>query len=122
MIQRQHAYLLTFASLGVGVLLSLLEANWQWFSRSGSLVVVIGILLTSTQIIEELQQIRLRRWRNDNHADSWSTHDWVEDTQSQKTFRDLEDDPLGRGQGLFLLVIGTLIWGFGDLVGRLLSG
>lgn len=119
MIQRRQAYLLTCASLGVGLLLSLFYGNWQWFARSGSLVVVIGILLTSTQIIEELQQMRLRRWRNEHHQDSWSNHDWVDDTQSQKTLRSIEDDPLGRGQGLYLLIMGTLIWGFGDLLGRL---
>lgn len=120
MIERRHAYLMTLASLAFGVILSVLEGNWQWFSRSGSLVVVIGILLTSTQIIEELQQMRLRRWRSEHHSDSWSTHDWAEETRAHSNLRGSEDDPLGRGQGLFLLILGTLIWGFGDLLGRAL--
>lgn len=117
-MQLLHAYLLTIASLVVGATLSILEQDWQWFSRCGSLVVVIGILLTSTQILEELHLMRQRRWRHDHHPDSWSNHDWVDETESHKKIRQPENDSSGRGQGLYLLILGTLIWGFGDLIGR----
>ncbi len=113
-----YAYLLTAASLLAGIGLSCLEGNWQWLSRSGSLIVVIGILLTSTQIVDELYLMRQRRLRSEHNQDSWSSHDWATEAESHKKLRHGEEEFTGRGQGLYLLVAGTLLWGFGDLVGR----
>lgn len=98
--------------------MSLLENNWQWLSRSGSLVVVIGIMLTSTQILDELHLMRQRRMHSDRNHDSWSSHDWVAEAESHKKLRHGEEEFSGRSQGLYLLVLGTLIWGFGDIIGR----
>ncbi len=115
-----HAYLLTLASLVFGFGMSLLSSDWQWLSRSGSLVVVIGIMLTSTQIIDELHLMKQRRMHSERHQDSWSSHDWVAEAENHKKLRWGDGEFSGRSQGLYLLIFGTLIWGFGDIVGQFL--
>ena len=44
------AYVVVALILACGVLFSVQGGNWEWFSRAGSAVVAIGILLTSSQI------------------------------------------------------------------------
>ncbi len=111
-----RAYLWTSASLAGGVALSIYEQDWAWFARSGSLIVIIGILLTSALIIEELQHMRHRRTRGDQ--ESWSSHDWADEAENHKKLRAGEEEFSGRSHGLYLLVLGTLVWGFGDVLGR----
>ena len=101
-----------------GVYLSLKTSDWSWFSRSGSLVVVLGIILTSTQIIENSKRLKQRQL-------SWEakfTHDWATKLES-KVFPNLranDTDIWASGRcGLLLLINGTLVWGFGDLLGYL---
>lgn len=113
-----RAYIWTFLSLSLGAAISLYEHDWSWFSRSGSLIVIIGILLTSEQIIEELQLMRQRRRHSEQHQDSWSSHDWAEEAVNHKKLRTGEEEFSGRSHGLYMLILGTLVWGFGDIVGR----
>ena len=113
--------LLAIASLVAGAWFSLLSGDWQWFSRSGSLLVVLGILLTSSQIIENGRRIRMRRQQHASHF----KHDYADDLDRHRLDHasiheeDLWHDGL---RGLKLLVVGTLVWGFGDLAGYLLIG
>ena len=108
------AYIFSLASLLGGISLSLLYADWGWFSRAGSLVVVAGILLTSSQILEQLHAMRDRR----RYGEGWSQHDWAKETDTQSRMRNNGDDSEhAHSHGFYLLVAGTLIWGFGDLLG-----
>jgi hypothetical protein len=125
---RRHALLSTRKAIALSVLatavsfvVSLQTGDWNWFARSGSLVVVIGIFLTSSQIIENSRNLRARRARRARNFD----HDYAEELkqQSLSRSRSLDEDLWENGlRGLYLLVIGTLIWGYGDLIGTLLQG
>lgn len=109
-----RAYTLSGLFLLTGMLLSLRFGEWNWFARSGSLVVVIGILLTSWQLIENARRLGVRFHE--------SRHDWAEETESRKKVRKhIRDEAAWQHErsGLYLLVIGTLVWGLGDLLNLL---
>ncbi len=112
------ALLLSLSVFICGILLSIQRDDWTWFARSGSIIVVIGIFLTSSQIIENSRRLKIRRYR---HRQNFN-RDYAEDIKraSLERSRSLDEDIWENGlRGLYLLVIGTLIWGFGDLAGYL---
>lgn len=110
------AYTISMISLAGGIGLSLGLGDWQWFSRAGSLVVVAGLMLASAQILEQLQALRHRR----HYGEGWAQHDWASEAETQSRARGNGEESGGaHAHGFYLLVIGTLVWGLGDLVGLL---
>lgn len=119
LLSTRKAMLLSAVVTATGIWFSFSTANWNWFARSGSLVVIIGIFLTSSQIIENSRKLRHRRIYHDHNF----RRDFAEDLKKHtlERSRSLEEDIWENGlRGLYLLVSGTLIWGFGDLLGALL--
>ena len=118
------AYTSAIVALGWGVMSSMDSGDWGWFARSGSVVVVIGVLLTSSQIFEHNRKLRHRRSNFDHEIKHGrphrSDHDWAGDDgmKSLARSRSLEEDTWDiEAHGFYLLIAGTLIWGFGDLLG-----
>jgi len=75
-------------------------------------------MLTSHQIIENSRRLKRRGQHGSNFK-----HDFADDYEQNKLEHAsvLEEDIWHNGlRGLYLLVSGTLIWGFGDLPGTLL--
>lgn len=106
-----RAYLTSLLFLLAGVALSITLKDWNWFARSGSLVVIAGILLTSWQLIDNARRL------NVHFSDS--AHDWAETAESRKRVRkQIKDEASWHNEryGLYLLIAGTLVWGFGDLM------
>ena len=96
--------------------ISYVNRDWQWFSRAGSLIVILGIYLTSSQIIENSHRLGQRRGiqKNGNFQ-----RDWAQDKQEKilHPTRNHDEETWVMGKcGFNLLIIGTLIWGFGDLL------
>jgi hypothetical protein len=108
------AYTAALLTLLLGVLLSLELGDWGWFSRSGSLVVVNGIILTSHQVIEHMHQLGRERRR-----DSMVNRDWAVEENHHFIHDDHEVRWRSEQYGLYMLIVGTLVWGFGDLVALL---
>ncbi|MCP4129265.1 MAG: hypothetical protein GY753_19730 [Gammaproteobacteria bacterium] len=112
------AYFAACIILVSGCLVSLSQDDWSWFSRCGSLVVVIGIILTSSQILEHIRMLRVRQMNT--YGDF--TRDWAQQ-ERQQTLQDSrfheELTWTNERSGLLMLICGTLIWGFGDLIERL---
>ncbi|MEN8170398.1 MAG: hypothetical protein ABFS08_09270 [Pseudomonadota bacterium] len=104
------AYTAAFITLLVGVVLSFELGDWSWLSRSGSLVVVNGIILTSHQIIEHMQRLGRQQ-----RSDSMVNRDWASDDKHHFIHDDHEVLWRSEKYGLYMLIIGTLVWGFGDL-------
>lgn len=114
-----NAYLLALAVVGAGIAASVASGTWSWFARSGAFVVVIGIVLTSSQIIEDERRLRQRRQQRDR-AGNVANRDWAsEDSRLAQSRRHDEHLFENERSGLYMLVAGTLIWGFGDLLGWL---
>lgn len=117
-LSTRKAMLLSAAVFILGVWLSLDQNDWSWFARSGSMIVVIGIFLTSSQIIENSRRLKIRRSRHDRNFH----RDYAEDIKrgTLERSRSLDESIWENGlRGFYLLVAGTLIWGFGDLAGYL---
>jgi hypothetical protein len=102
----------------IGCLTSIQFDDWSWFSRSGSLVVVIGIILTSSQILDHIHLLKLREL---NHSGDFN-RDWASEERKQTLLESRFNEEAtwtNERSGFLMLIAGTIIWGFGDLVGRL---
>jgi len=110
---------------GAGILASAEASDWSWFARSGAAVVAIGIFLTSREILEHNRRARERRsrWEARLHGarcgQDWADEDSIRRlAQSRHREEDLWETKF---HGLHVLVAGTLVWGFGDLIGPLVG-
>ena len=113
-----NAYLSAVITLTTGAFISVETGDWTWFSRCGSLVVVIGIWLTSSQIIHHMQRLKQRY----TIGESEFQRDWATENKQQSLLsaRQYEEATwINEKSGFYMLIIGTLIWGFGDLPGLL---
>lgn len=117
-LSTRKALVLSATVFAIGVWISIDKNDWTWFARSGSMIVVIGIYLTSSQIIENSRRLKIRR----SHHEQNFHRDYAEDIKrgTLERSRSLDEDIWENGlRGFYLLVVGTLIWGFGDLAGYL---
>lgn len=106
-------FLLIFcgAMLFLGILLSILLNHWLWFSRFGSLVTISGIIMMSSPLF--VRGI----YRSHSLAGTFAEKDENGDTRTTT----VEDRNIATNVliGIITSIVGTAIWGFGDLVGCL---
>jgi len=110
------AYIVGLMIILSGIMISMKTSDWTWFSRSGAALVIIGIIFSSSQIIENGRRLRIKK-HHPSH-----THDWAPDEKMQtiNMNRGHEHDTWIHGRcGFNMLILGTSIWGFGDLIGLL---
>lgn len=99
---------------GAGVWASVVTGDWTWFARSGAVLTGLGLLLASRKVlIARADLLALLQEMEDA--------DGAERTARLASFkrlqRDIDRQVLERA-GFGLLMLGTVVWGFGDLVGR----
>jgi len=109
------AYTAALVTLAAGVILSIDLSDWSWFSRSGSLIVVYGIILTSHHIFVHMHN--LNHIQHQHRRASQIQRDWAKESKYEFIHDDVEHTWMNEKSGLLMLVLGTLIWGFGDLIG-----
>jgi len=97
---------LLIAGLGA----SLSTGKWHWFSRAGSGIVVCGIILTGEQLLASH-----RRFHASN-TDDEATPEEIEEQTEPVLYNDKKERWLGEMFGFYMLIVGTVIWGFGDLI------
>lgn len=109
------SYIIALLIVIVGIVLSVELNDWGWFSRSGALLVVNGIVLTSRQIFEHMQQLKQLQFDYQcNSQRDWASRD------KRGMFSDSKEIVWRNEKyGLYMLIAGTLIWGFGDLTNLL---
>ena len=95
---------------------SVRSGDWQWFTRSGSIVTLCGAVLSVRRLV---------RFGPKQMAINESTIDggmWG-DSRAERRYKEEERqrllDYVAANWGLVLLISGTLIWGYGDLLCKL---
>ena len=86
----------------LNVYLSIYTGSAHWFQRSGSIVVILGIAITARR------PIRL--------GNEYKNEDWNLPDETPKGKAVLLDDRAEYIIGPITAFIGTIIWGYGDLV------
>jgi len=133
-IMRNHLilWLLTIIIIGAGYYFSLIQLlDKEWFSRSGSLVVVLGIISGFSGIIEEriaisriniekrLAVIQKKRRLRQLKVQSDFIKEQLEDVEDQfSTMQNESSNAIKFKAGMIegaLLTLGTILWGFGDI-------
>ena len=99
---------------------------WVWFQRSGSVMVLCGAILTYRSVLRiglqgvggaEPHFIRgtvMGTQENGNVNIKFSE-------ESRQLLREAFKDKLAGFIGIFLIIFGTLVWGYGDLIGCVLK-
>ena len=84
------------------------QNDWAWLARSGSVLSIIGGILTSRPILRltRAERIRIR-------------HMTLVECFTPAELEEQERDSTAIIIGVFLLVSGTLIWAYGDLLPRI---
>lgn len=97
-----------------GLWLSAASGDWTWFARSGAVLTALGLVLASRKIlIARADLVAL--------LSEMERADGTERTARLESFKRLQRDldrQVMEKAGFGLLILGTLVWGFGDLLGR----
>ncbi len=95
----------------LGAALSIINSDWYWFSRFGSLITIAGLLLISSPSF--VKGIYLANASSFGFAER--------DSDGNTMVTNEEDRKIGGKifSGIVITMIGTVIWGFGDLIGKL---
>lgn len=120
-------------SVGVGisgVIVSFINNDWEWFQRAGSLIVAIGVYVAARDIGSVDRQLK--------STIALGTAELINEDKTKilngkdLSGEDIEaisnkvNDAVYAGLLKFhlkieatILIVGTIIWGFGDLIGKL---
>ena len=93
----------------LGVAISLVTGEWEWFSRSGSLIVAYGISVSLVDF--DAWESWLRRSAEDSGTEVRGQDQFFQNIRKAITKRQLT-----------IIFYGTLIWGFGDLFNEIIPG
>ncbi len=107
--------LVALLSMAACVWASIATGDWTWFARSGAILTALGLVLASRKILIARADL-LALLADMERADG------AERTARLESFKRLQRDldrQVMEKAGFGLLLLGTAIWGFGDLVGRL---
>lgn len=80
--------------------------DWTWFARSGSVLAIIGGLMTGRSVLRLSHEERVR-FRHMNLIERFT----------EQELADQERDSAAMQWGVFLILFGTLVWAYGDLIG-----
>lgn len=97
-------YIFIFITFALFLSISIAYQDWSWFARSGSLITIIPMLISIIEVYSDRRQIYLSK-----HNYSVFAPDDAEQ-RAEKYW------PIKILVNTFITIIGTIIWGFGDLI------
>ena len=107
-----HSGFLLAVALGVaviGIAASLAAGEWHWFSRSGAVVVLVGVLISARKCV----RIGFEGLYQDVTAIDCGPS--LQASEPESTSKERGQDIRAAQRGIWVAVVGTLMWGFGDL-------
>lgn len=104
------------------------QSNWLWFQRSGSVMALVGAILGFRSFVRLGKtgvggaNPVLLRGTVESIDDSGPVQRvrLAYDEETKETLRQSALDRDAGAIGAVLLVLGTVVWGYGDLLGRML--
>jgi hypothetical protein len=132
----RKVYVAVLLLIVAGFSLSISLADWQYFERSGSLVIIVGILLAlkdmtgKITLVEEsvvggmkhnlrMAEVKETKGLLSYVANEKLKEDITEQTKNTQEMFKLFHHRLRRLEAA-ILIIGTFIWGFGSLIGKVI--
>ena len=121
----------------MGVALSISLKDWQYFERSGSLIVILGIIVAWKDITGDLEAylnanidvLAIKIQERENSSASGLLYSGGKSSEEKNQLESYKEklQELDRLMKLRLkalevciLILGTFVWGYGDLIGNLL--
>lgn len=98
-----------------GIGLSLFLGNWTWFSRFGALICIVG----ATMGVRGPIRLGLRGFYR--HLSMFDGGNIVPTLAEKRKEDEIKQDIRATIDGYCVLIIGSLIWAFGDLVNHLVA-
>jgi hypothetical protein len=94
----------------VWIAISWFSRNWMWFARSGSVIAILGGIMTGRPVLRlsPAERVRFR-------------HMGLVEQFTEDELQDQERDSNAMQSGVTLILIGTLIWAYGDLLSHFAS-
>jgi len=93
---------MSVAVLGGNLYYSIVTSEVHWFQRSGSIVVLLGVLIVARRVI---------RLGKDHQNEDWNLPN--ETPEGKRVLLDQRSEYV---IGPVIAVIGTVVWGYGDLL------
>ncbi|WP_462147142.1 hypothetical protein [Pseudoalteromonas gelatinilytica] len=93
-----------------GIMPSIYFTDWGWFARSGALLVCFGVYIAWLDYKGKIDR-DINKVKADLDPQIVKVFDEFNE-KNQSYFNKIE---------FFVVIIGTLIWGYGDLIGKLCS-
>lgn len=96
----------------LGIIGAYQTGEWHWFARSGSAIVALGVLLTGNEFLlydRRLQERSAARGEKPKVPEDHPIRGWLGYVDAFTVW-------MGEMFGFWLIFIGTIIWGFGDLI------
>lgn len=105
--------LIPISVLSSSVTASYLTGEWLWFGRSGAIVTMAGVILS----LRPMLRVGFNKWVELHHEFDAGT--LIETPEEIEEKRQVKLDVIASYTGAFLTIIGTLIWGYGDLLDKI---
>ena len=108
--------------ISVGIVAGVIKHDFMWFARSGALVVAVGIALLSRSSVAGLEP--KFRVKMDETGLSMIDHEYWKKRNQEVPQWVLDDEKMRFAVGVLgpaVSLLGTIIWGFGDLLNAVIS-
>ncbi len=105
--------------IGAGLIHSMIVKDFSWFQRIGSIIVGIGILLLArSSLINQALLIQVKMADSPFYSNDPEHYKYIGEEVPKHIIEDVQSRTAINKYGPIITLIGTFIWGYGDLLNR----